>query len=342
MPELPEVETIRRQLAPHLEGRRIEVVEILDARWTRPFPPETVADGLTGAMIEQVSRAGKYLIWELSGELFLLVHLRMTGALLFDPALEPVHTRARFALSGGHRLVYVDPRRFGTGHLLAGASARDAYLEKRLGAEPFTPAFTTDVSALGRSGSGGTDQGIRAGPAPDRWRREHLRRRGAVPRSHPPAPARRATDHGPVGAPAGHDRGGTERGHRREGCLDRRLPPCRRRPRLVPGSLSDPSASRRALHRVRATGAQDRRRRSWDLRVRALPAATAAAASFPGTPARCRVMAPAPGASCRVMGARPDASCGVMAPARTHLRCDGARPDAPCGATAPARTHSAV
>ena len=144
MPELPEVETIRRQLAPHVEGRRIEVAEILDARWTRPYPPETVAGGLTGAVIERVTRAGKYLIWELSGELFLLVHLRMTGALLFDPVLEPVHTRVRFGLSGGHRLVYVDPRRFGTGHLLAGAEARDAYLAERLGAEPLTPAFTAD------------------------------------------------------------------------------------------------------------------------------------------------------------------------------------------------------
>jgi formamidopyrimidine-DNA glycosylase len=144
VPELPEVETIRRQLAPHVEGRRIESVELLDARWTRPYPPETVAGGLTGAVIERVTRAGKYLIWELSGELFLLVHLRMTGALLFDPEVEPIHTRARFALSGGHRLVYVDPRRFGTGHLLAGADARGAYLAERLGAEPFTPAFTAD------------------------------------------------------------------------------------------------------------------------------------------------------------------------------------------------------
>ena len=144
MPELPEVETIRRQLAPHLEGRRIEAVEILDARWTRPYPLQNVAGGLTGAVIERVGRAGKYLIWELSDELFLLVHLRMTGALLFDPSVEPVHTRVRFALSGGHRLVYVDPRRFGTGHLMAGRDACAAYLAERLGAEPFTAAFTTE------------------------------------------------------------------------------------------------------------------------------------------------------------------------------------------------------
>jgi formamidopyrimidine-DNA glycosylase len=142
MPELPEVETIRRQLAPHLEGREILSAEILDARWTRPDPPEPVAHELRGAVVQRVTRRGKYLIWQLSGERYLLVHLRMTGALLFDPDVEPLHTRARFELDQGHRLLYVDPRRFGTGHLLFGAAQRDAYLAARLGVEPFTPEFT--------------------------------------------------------------------------------------------------------------------------------------------------------------------------------------------------------
>jgi formamidopyrimidine-DNA glycosylase len=144
MPELPEVETIRRQLAPHLEGRTIETVEILDWRWTRPLPPETVEAGLAGSGVNRISRAGKYLIWELSAERYLLMHLRMTGALLFDPPVEPLHVRARFTLTGADRLVYVDPRRFGTGHLLTGRDARDAYLEERLGVEPFTPEFTAE------------------------------------------------------------------------------------------------------------------------------------------------------------------------------------------------------
>lgn len=142
MPELPEVETIRRQLAPHLEGRRLEEVQILDARWTRPFDPVTVQDGLRGARVRLVNRAGKYLDVALSDERHLLIHLRMTGSLLFDPPEEPIHTRVRFDLDGGHRLLYVDPRRFGTGHLILGAAERDAYLNARLGAEPFTPAFT--------------------------------------------------------------------------------------------------------------------------------------------------------------------------------------------------------
>jgi formamidopyrimidine-DNA glycosylase len=144
MPELPEVETIRRQLAPHLEGRLIESIEILDPRWTRPAPPQPVQDELTGARIESVGRAGKYLIWSLSGDRHLLVHLRMTGALLFDPEVEPAHTRVRFWLEGDHRLAYVDPRRFGTGHLIQGAAARDEYLALRLGAEPFTSEFTAE------------------------------------------------------------------------------------------------------------------------------------------------------------------------------------------------------
>jgi formamidopyrimidine-DNA glycosylase len=144
VPELPEVETIRRQLAPHLEGRTLLDVEILDWRWTRPQDPAIVADGLRGQAVRRVGRAGKYLVWELSDERFLLVHLRMTGALLFDPDGDSAHTRVRMRFDGGHRLIYVDPRRFGTGHLLLGEAARDAYLAERLGVEPMTPEFTTE------------------------------------------------------------------------------------------------------------------------------------------------------------------------------------------------------
>jgi formamidopyrimidine-DNA glycosylase len=139
---MPEVETIRRQLAPHLEGRRIEQAEILDPRWTMPRTPAEMEAELRGAVIESVQRAGKYLIWALSEERFVLLHLRMTGTLLLDPAPEPVHTRVRLGLSGGRRLIYVDPRRFGTGHLVHGRAARDGYLGSRLGPEPLTAAFT--------------------------------------------------------------------------------------------------------------------------------------------------------------------------------------------------------
>ena len=142
MPELPEVETIRRQLAPHLEGRTLDRVEISDYRWTQPAPPELIAAELTGARIEKLGRRGKYLIWQLDGDRHLLVHLRMTGALLLDAEGEPPHARVRFELDDGHVLTYTDPRRFGTGHLIRTTAARDAYLDQRLGTEPLTDEFT--------------------------------------------------------------------------------------------------------------------------------------------------------------------------------------------------------
>ncbi len=144
MPELPEVETIRRQLAPAVEGLRIVRASILDWRWTRPDPPEPVEGALAGAGIDRLRRYGKYLIWELSEDRFLITHLRMTGSFLFDPPADPVHTRVIFELNAGHRVVYADPRRFGTGHLVFGARARDAYLAARLGVEPFSPEFTPE------------------------------------------------------------------------------------------------------------------------------------------------------------------------------------------------------
>jgi formamidopyrimidine-DNA glycosylase len=144
VPELPEVETIRRQLAPAVEGRTIVRASILDWRWTRPDPPEPVEGALTGAVIGRLERYGKYLIWDLSDDSYLITHLRMTGSFLFDPAVDPVHTRVILELDAGHRVVYADPRRFGTGHLVFGAEARDAYLGARLGVEPFSPEFTPE------------------------------------------------------------------------------------------------------------------------------------------------------------------------------------------------------
>jgi formamidopyrimidine-DNA glycosylase len=147
MPELPEVETIRRQLAPHLEGRTIVRAVIGDPRLTRPATPGEVEEGVAGRRIERLGRRGKYLIWSLTGDRHLLVHLRMTGALLYDPveaAGGTPHGRSWFELDDGHRVLYVDPRRFGTAHLLDGTAARDAYLDARLGAEPLTAEFTVE------------------------------------------------------------------------------------------------------------------------------------------------------------------------------------------------------
>src|SRR4051794_7095169 len=143
MPELPEVETIRAHLAPHVERRRLEAIEVLDARWCRPLAPAELTFAVQGRVVERLARRGKYLVWELSDEVFLLMHLRMTGTLLLDPAPAPRHARVRLDL-GDHVLVFDDPRRFGTGELALGAEALSAFFDARLGVEPLERGFTGD------------------------------------------------------------------------------------------------------------------------------------------------------------------------------------------------------
>jgi formamidopyrimidine-DNA glycosylase len=144
MPELPEVETIRRHLAPHVDGRTLHTLEIHDARWSLPLAPNELEAALQGRRVERLGRRGKYLVWELEDEAYLMLHLRMTGTLLLNPPEgRPPHTRVTFDL-GENQLQFVDPRRFGTGELALGEAARDAFFAKRLGVEPFEPAFTAE------------------------------------------------------------------------------------------------------------------------------------------------------------------------------------------------------
>jgi formamidopyrimidine-DNA glycosylase len=151
MPELPEVETIRRHLAPHVEGRVLEALEIEDPRWCLPLAPFELRDAVEGRVVERLGRRGKYLVWELSGEVFLLVHLRMTGTLLLDPEPDARYRRVRFVLSGGHELAFCDPRRFGTGELVIGAEAFDAFFASRVGIEPLGEELTGErLRALAR------------------------------------------------------------------------------------------------------------------------------------------------------------------------------------------------
>jgi formamidopyrimidine-DNA glycosylase len=155
MPELPEVETIRGQLAPHVEGRRIVRVQIDDPRWSRPLAPRELEEALEGRRVESLGRRGKYLLWHLSDDVHLAQHLRMTGAVLLEPSPEPVHTRVRIDLKPKLRLAIVDPRRFGTGELLLGGDALDRFLDARLGIEPFGAEFTGErlrAMARGRVG----------------------------------------------------------------------------------------------------------------------------------------------------------------------------------------------
>jgi formamidopyrimidine-DNA glycosylase len=142
VPELPEVETIRRQLAPLVEGRTLARLEIADPRWCLPLVPGAIVDAVQGRRVERLGRRGKYLVWELADEVFLIMHLRMTGTLLYDPPPGAPYERVRFVLDDGHELRFCDPRRFGTGELAVGAGARDAFFDARLGLEPLDGELT--------------------------------------------------------------------------------------------------------------------------------------------------------------------------------------------------------
>jgi formamidopyrimidine-DNA glycosylase len=152
VPELPEVETIRRQLEPELRGRRIEGLEVLDPRWSRPAEPRQLEEELSGRRIESLSRRGKYLLLGLEGDLTLVMHLRMTGNLLlvdegdeetFEPAGDRF-LRARFSLDDGRELRFSDARRFGEAFLLPSASVEERF-EGRLGIEPLSDEFTVEA-----------------------------------------------------------------------------------------------------------------------------------------------------------------------------------------------------
>ena len=145
MPELPEVETIRRQLAPLVEGRVVARLDIADPRWCLPLAPEAILDAVQGRRVEHLARRGKYLVWELEDEAFLLMHLRMTGTLLYDAPPGTPYERVRWTLDDGHDLRFCDPRRFGTGELALGAPARDAFFAARLGLEPLDGALTGEA-----------------------------------------------------------------------------------------------------------------------------------------------------------------------------------------------------
>jgi formamidopyrimidine-DNA glycosylase len=145
VPELPEVETIRRQLAPLVEGRVVERLEIADPRWCLPLAPEAIVDAVQGRTVQRLARRGKYLVWALEDEAFLFMHLRMTGTLLYDAPPGTPYERVRWTLDDGHELRFCDPRRFGTGELALGTAARDAFFAARLGLEPLDGELTGEA-----------------------------------------------------------------------------------------------------------------------------------------------------------------------------------------------------
>ncbi|ANM31400.1 hypothetical protein ABI59_20220 [Acidobacteria bacterium Mor1] len=143
MPELPEVETVARQLSPAVSGRRIERFRILDDLLRKePTPP------LRGRKIRSVFRLGKQVTFDFGPRpsrtddpLWLLVHLRMTGRLIAEPEGgrgNPPHLRALFTLDKG-RLMFIDTRRFGTFRWV-----RDLEEGRPDGVDPVTPEFTPE------------------------------------------------------------------------------------------------------------------------------------------------------------------------------------------------------
>ena len=166
MPELPEVETIRRQLEPDLVGRRFDRVEVLDHYFSKPSSASGFEEAATGREVTDVGRRGKYLLIEFADGEAMVIHLRMTGNLvLVDPEGHTGpgdariyrqddgtrHLKARFHLDDGGELRFTDPRRFGRG-FIAGPEELDTYFAARLGPEPLSEGFTAEALATASEG----------------------------------------------------------------------------------------------------------------------------------------------------------------------------------------------
>ncbi len=150
MPELPEVETVRRGLAPVMEGHVIARAEVNrpDLRW--PFP-ERMAQRLTGARVERLRRRSKYILADLDTGETLLIHLGMSGRMLVSgdplgvfvhehPAPEK-HDHVVLHMDNGARITFNDPRRFGAMDLMETATAEQHKLLAVLGPEPLGNDF---------------------------------------------------------------------------------------------------------------------------------------------------------------------------------------------------------
>ncbi|QFS84789.1 Formamidopyrimidine-DNA glycosylase [Roseivivax sp. THAF40] len=150
MPELPEVETVRRGLAPAMEGVRIVQADVNrpDLRW--PFP-DRMAERLTGAQVMQLRRRSKYILADLSTGETLLMHLGMSGRVLISgdslgqfvhdhPAPEK-HDHVVFHMENGARITFNDPRRFGAMDLMETDKAEAHPLMAALGPEPLGNTF---------------------------------------------------------------------------------------------------------------------------------------------------------------------------------------------------------
>jgi len=141
MPELPEVETIKNELAPHIIGHTITAVTLFDERIVRQPPVEEFNSRLIGETITGVGRRGKYMFFNLTSGQTLVIHLKMTGSLWLTPPDR--FTRAVIHLDGDTKIYFRDPRKFGVMWLVADANS----VSDKLGPEPLEADFTTKTLA---------------------------------------------------------------------------------------------------------------------------------------------------------------------------------------------------
>lgn len=146
MPELPEVETVRRTLRTVLLGRRIDRVHVYDRRLRYPVQVQTLRRRVQGQRIRDIHRRAKYLLLELEDGHHVLVHLGMSGRLVVTPKDAPrlPHVHVVFSLENDHELRFRDPRRFG---LVAALTPRGVKTDRRLtklGVEPLSDGFSAD------------------------------------------------------------------------------------------------------------------------------------------------------------------------------------------------------
>lgn len=146
MPEMPEVETICRSLKNYLTNRRIDKVDILLPRQIKYPTAEEFAVGVAGKTITAVKRRAKYILLELSDGANLVIHLRMTGRLVYhdENVKAAKHDRLLFRLDNGATLVYADTRTLGAIYLLQPGEENRVGGLVTLGPEPLSDEFTTE------------------------------------------------------------------------------------------------------------------------------------------------------------------------------------------------------
>ena len=148
MPELPEVEVTRLGIAPHLEGRRVSAVKIIDGRLRWPVP-RNLNSVISGQKVLGIERRGKYLLIEFDTG-YVLLHLGMTGTLRVLPSSEPLKTHDRVSFEfDNFSLRLHDPRKFGAvlWHPKTKGPIEGNALLQKLGVEPFAPEFEGERGA---------------------------------------------------------------------------------------------------------------------------------------------------------------------------------------------------